>query len=295
MNIRAKIYGAQPGREDTIHPSKKARRPKAESLDRLISREEARTNHTRSEDRHRLLNETVVLEHGDQSHEVQLINVSGGGAMVSGDVGLGLWDHVELHLGEHGLVECVVRWLRDDRFGLEFAHETRIDCGEDEQAAVLREVVRRSFPDVHFEADDRPGHSDPDVRGDRRHPLVWLGVIHHDFESTPVRLRNVSTTGAMIECAAALAVGSEPLLEIGNDVTITTKVAWVLGDQAGLRFTSPFDLQDLARSKPEVAAPRWTPPAFLDTGSASDSPWSDHWDRMSVYELREELEGFLKR
>jgi len=297
MNIRAKILGSASSSNESILQSKARKGASVESIDSLIEREEARTNHSRSEDRHRLLDETVRIKREDRAHDVQLINVSGGGAMIGGDIELMLWDKLELQLGENGTVECVVRWLRDGRYGLEFAHETRIDCGADEQAAVLREVIRRSFPDLEFEAGIEPQaqHSGAEGRGERRHPLVWSGQLHHDYQTTSIRIRNISATGAMIECSAMLTVGSEPLLELGEELSVSAKVAWVLGDGAGLRFNRPFDLHDLARARPQVAPAHWNPPAYLASEQGQDSPWAEHWSRMSVGELRQELEGFIKR
>jgi len=299
MNIRAKIFGG--GNAPQQEPILQAKQPKGAKTDQLdsirVEREEWRRSDGRFEDRHRLVDETVALSSEDVRHDVLLVNLSGGGAMIESDLELKLWDKVELHLGENGTVECVVRWLREGRFGLEFAHETRIDCGADKQAAILREVIRRSFPDAEFEADDQVQfeHSGPEARRDRRHPLVWSGLLHHDYQSTPVRIRNISETGAMIDCPALLTVGSEPLLEFGEGVSLSSKVAWALGDQAGLRFDKPFDLHELARSRPEVAAARWDPPSYLEADLGGGSPWSDHWGRASLGELREDLEGFLKR
>jgi len=243
------------------------------------------------------LDEFVKLSRDGTAHDVHLINLSGGGAMVSGPLKLRLWDKAELHLGESGTVECVVRWVRGDRFGLEFAHETRIDCGADEQADVLREVVRRSFPDIEFEvsADEHPQHKGPEDRADSRHPLVWSGVLHHDYQSTPVRLRNISATGVMIECSAPLRVGSEPLLELSDSLSLSATVAWVMGDQAGLRFHAPFDLHDLVDTRPQVAEAQWEPPTYLATGSSNESPWNDYWKRLSIGELKQHLDGFLGR
>jgi hypothetical protein len=299
MNIRAMIYGGGTSANDeSILRDKKPKGAKADALDSVaVAREEARTTDGRFEDRHRLLDETVQVGRGKASREVQLINLSGGGAMICGDLDLKLWDKVELSLGEDGTIECIVRWLRDDRFGLEFAHETRIDCGADEQAAILREVIRRSFPDVEFDADyqPEPDHSGPEARTERRHPLVWSGVLHHDYQSTPVRLRNVSETGAMIECPERLMVGSEPLLELGDALSISATVAWVLGDQAGLRFSTPFNLHELARSRPEVAKSNWEAPSYLGNEATNSSPWAEHWGRSSLADLRQDLEGFMKR
>ena len=299
MNIRAKIFGGSSNsQQEPILQTKRSKGAKTDELDSIrVEREETRRSDGRFEDRHRLIDEAVQIRRGDDRHAVQLINLSGGGAMVSTDLDLKLWDKVVLELGADGTVECVVRWLRDGRFGLEFAHETRIDCGADEQAAILREVIRRSFPEVEFEADHHveAAHSGPEGRNERRHPLVWSGLLHHDYQSTPVRLRNISETGAMIDCPAMLAVGSEPLLEFGDGLSLSTTVAWVLGDQAGLRFDNPFDLHDLARLRPQVTGTDWQPPSYLDLEVSNASPWSNYWGRSSLGELREDLEGFLKR
>src|SRR5205814_1986517 len=134
----------------------------------------------------------------------------------------------------------------------------------------------------------------PDARDDRRHPLVWSGVLHHDYQSTPVRLRNISAAGVMIECTNPLRVGSEPLLELSDALSLSATVTWVVGDHAGLRFHSPFDLNDLAQTRPAVAAAEWHPPSYLENRSVTDSPWAEEWDRLSVGELRQQLEGFLK-
>ena len=99
----------------------------------------------------------------------------------------------------------------------------------------------------------------------------------------------------MIECEERLTVGSEPLLELGGNLSLPAKVAWVVGDQAGLRFDSPFDLHDLARSRPDVTGSHWEAPDYLATEATNNSPWGAHWGRVSLGELRQELEGFMKR
>lgn len=300
MNIRSKVYGGGSASDERILQAKKPKGAKADALNSVtVSRDGPRSVNGRFEDRHRLLEEFVRVTHGDATHDVQLINLSGGGAMVSADLDLPLWERVELHLGEEGTIECIVRWVRGNRFGLEFAHETRIDCGADEQAVVLREVVRRSFPDIEFNEGVEPQaqqhHEGPEDRAASRHPLVWSGILHHDYQSTPVRLRNISATGVMIECSAPLRVGSEPLLELGESLSISATVAWVMGDQAGLRFHAHFDLQELANTRPEIAEASWEPPTYLANSASSESPWSDHWKRLSVGELKQQLDGFLSR
>ena len=300
MNIRSKIFGNGAAEESPVLKAKKPKGAKADTLNSIpVIREETRRGDTRDQDRHRLPDERVTLTHAGRAHSAQLVNLSGGGAMVAADFEPTLWDRVELHLGENGTVECAVRWLKGGRIGLEFAHETRLDCSADQQAAVLRDVITRSFPDLEFEGTTQvaqPARLETgEQRTDGRHPLIWSGTIHHDFQSSPVRLRNISETGAMVECSATLLVGSEPLLEVGEGISISTSVAWVAGDSAGLKFDQPFDLTLLGRAKPEVAPARWEAPSYLKAGTTADSPWAGEWGRKSVSELRQDLEGFWKR
>ena len=299
MNIRSKIFGGKNDDEPVVVASKKPKGAKADALHSIsVAREVTRKADTRDEDRHRLPDEQVRVTYKGRGRDVQLINLSGGGAMVSCDFEAKLWDHLQLHLGENGTIDCAVRWIKGDRIGLEFAHETRLDCSADKQAAVLREVVARSFPDIEFEvaetATPEPQNHD-EQRDGRRHPLIWSGLLHHDFQSTPIRVRNISSTGAMIECAAPLRAGAEPMLELGDYVQISSTVAWVFGDTAGLRFASDFDLTHLARSRPDLASVKWDRPEYLKPGAtAADSPWDEQWDRMSLGELRQSLEGYMK-
>ena len=51
----------------------------------------------------------------------------------------------------------------------------------------------------------------------------------------------------------------------------------------------------LAATKPEVAPQRWDKPGYLDLSSGQASPWESEWARQDLAELRDELEGFLKR
>jgi hypothetical protein len=295
MNIRAKVYGGAQAAEEPLLKAKKPKGAKVETLNSVsVRRETRRASNARAEDRHRLADERARITHNAVDHEVELINLSGGGAMVAGSVELALWDHINLHLGDHGDIECAVRWIRDGRVGLEFAHETRLDGPSDQIAIVLRHVIERTFPHITFPKNDalpplKEEWTD-EHRNAARHPLIWNGVLHHDYQSTDIRIRNISETGAMIELGEAIRVGSEPLLELSAAVSLSATVEWAVGDQAGLRFHQPFDMQMLAESRPSVATSDWTPPAYLDP----DANDKDHWGRLSVAQLRQELEGFLK-
>jgi len=207
-----------------------------------------------------------------------------------------LWDRVELNLGENGTIECSVCWIREERVGLEFAHETRLDCSADEQARVLREVIIRTFSDLRFEQPANPEAEPPsdEQRRQQRHALIWSAELHHKDRKTRVRVRNISSTGAMIESNESVVVGGQAILELGEDGFIPATIAWTVGDQIGLEFRGKFDMAQLASSRPDLAPAKWVRPDYLGEATEDDSPWSRTWGRISLNDLREQLEGFLK-
>jgi hypothetical protein len=295
MNIRAKIFGDDD--EPGLIGEKKPRGAKAEELRSVVvPREDRHRTNSRYEDRHRLLNEQVRLTYNGKKRKVELINLSGGGAMVSGAFKPKLWDRVELHLGENGTIECAVCWIREDRIGLEFAHETRLDCSPTKQTKVLREVIARSFPDIRFEQPEcsEAGAVLEDHRREGRHPLIWSGVLHHRDKKMQVRVRNISATGAMIELSEPVLVGAQAILELGDDGFIPATIAWLVGDQVGVSFRSKFDMAQLARSRPEVAPAKWVAPDYLRSSGSKVAHSGANWGRLSLGQLRQQLEGFLK-
>ena len=288
----------RPGRRDETLIAKRKRREtdsKAGGLgDIKVNRSESRSSNQRGADRHRLTGEQAIVRRKGRRHVVELINVSHGGAMVAGDFKAKLWDKVELVLGaggEGGAIECAVRWIRGDRFGLEFAHETRIDCDSATLDQVLRGVIRHSFPGLEIK--DRPATpAQPSEKRDLvRHPLIWSGILHHDYEWEPVRLRNISSGGALIECPMTLPEGVTVFLELEKTGRIAATVCWSRGNQAGLAFDQPFDVLRLSEAKPDVAQMQGARPGFDGEGKSDQSPWAPQWGRLSVDELTARLGG----
>jgi hypothetical protein len=141
-----------------------------------------------------------------------------------------------------------------------------------------------------------PPVTDPsDQRVAKRHPLIWSAELHARGGQWRVRLRNVSATGALIQCSKPLPVGREVALDLGKGGSVDATISWAVGDHAGLAFDEPFDMRRLSHSKPAVAPARWLRPAYLEGDVPEDSAWDEAWSRMSVDELKSELEGFLKR
>ena len=299
--FRSSILGGRDnGPANPIVATKRARGAKEDELGSIkVDRNEARHADHRDGDRHRLSREAVTVSHDGTDHDADLINLSGGGAMISSDFMPRLWDRIDLVLGEGLPLECAVRWIRGDRLGLEFAHETGIAADRETRDALLLETIRRTFPTVQAvlaEAEPLAIDLEPadSRRANHRHPLIWSGTVVFNHDSHPVRLRNISTSGVLVEGQDSLPVGIEVLLDLGNDVQQFATVLWHCGEQSGLSFTAAFDLGRLAFARPEVTPQRWDRPSFLDLAPARESPWAAEWGRASLEELRVDLEGFLR-
>ena len=273
----------------------------------IVPRAEIRRADHRGGDRHRLQEETATAYYRRRAHVVELINLSSGGAMIRARFDPQLWDMIELDFGDGPRVECAVRWLKEDLVGLEFAHETRIECDPEERARLLLDVIQRSFPDVavELEAPEGPVEMAPATaekreeqlgnRAEARHPMVWSGQILFSFDSSPVRLRNISTGGALVDVEMIYPVGAEVVLDLSEAGQFDAVVTRMNGDQAGLKFKQPFDLACLAKLRPDLTPYRWTRPEFLNQKEEEDSsPWAEEWGRSSLSDLRSELEGYLK-
>ncbi|HVF37336.1 MAG TPA: PilZ domain-containing protein [Sphingomicrobium sp.] len=294
------LYSADP-----LVRGKKGRGAASDDLGSVeVPRNDHRSANHRDDDRHRLDRETALARFKGKEQEVELINLSGGGAMIRAGFAPRLWDRVDLIFDEGAEIECAVRWLKGDRIGLEFAHETRIDCAPEQRDALLLEVLHRSFPDAklaprpHAAAAIERSSDDNDTvansrRTDRRHPLIWSGTVLCNHNSEKVRLRNISEHGALIEGPTPYPVGIELFLDLDEAGQHFATVSWTCADKIGLRFEKPFDMKLLGSTRPQVA-----PELMIRPGPhriADDNPWADGWQRQSIDELRDDLEGYLKR
>ena len=278
--------------------------PQGASLDAVpIERSTKRTADHRDGDRHRLTREPATLKVKRKTVAVELVNLSGGGAMIETGTPLTMWQKVHLTLGGEFTVECAVRWIRGDRVGLEFAHETQIGGDSAKRDSMLLDVLKRSFPDIKAApaapvVEPRPkapsnSKSASQRRTALRHPLVWSAEIHHNHDSVRVRIRNISETGALVESPYSYAPNAEVLLDLGAAGQHFARISWSHGDQVGLSFTQPFDISLLSKSKPEVASAKWSQPDYLKPKRGA--PASGSWDHAELGDLRDSLEGFLKR
>lgn len=260
-----------------------------------VARDVRRTANHRDEDRHRLPSEQAKLKVGRKNYTVDLVNLSGGGAMIQTEAPLAMWQKVTLMLGECDGLDCAVLWIKGDRVGLEFAPETQIVGARTKRDDLLVDVLKRNFPDMKYApraSEPNSGKAVPAQPGEQRrvvtrHPLIWTGAVLCNHTTTPVRLRNISDSGALLDSPDCFPPNAEVLLDLGGAGQHFANVCWSRGDQVGLKFAQPFDVSLLARERPSISDHRWVAPDYLRLDGDSRSAWCGA--------SMQDLEGFLKR
>jgi len=110
-----------------------------------------------------------------------------------------------------------------------------------------------------------------------RHRLIRNGMLVWDNQSLPVRLRNISRGGAMIESEESLGEGTRVELDLDEAGILPAEVRWCQQGQIGLKFASEFALGKLARANRPAAGSGMLRPSYLDpqarpAGPAGPSP-----------------------
>jgi diguanylate cyclase (GGDEF)-like protein len=102
-----------------------------------------------------------------------------------------------------------------------------------------------------------------------RHRLIRNGSLRWKGRTLPVRLRNISAGGAMIECDNPLEVGTPVELDLAEAGTLPAEVRWCQQGQVGLCFGEEFALGKLARTRRKGAAPQVLTPEYLESRKAA--------------------------
>ena len=240
-----------------------------------IPRTETRKCNQRREDRHLNRIEGAVVRFQRRKYEVTVLNVSSRGAMVEGDLQPHIGARLEIRFGDCNQTECHVRWVRNGRIGLEFAKETLIIA-----PAEVRDLVvsgRR--------AGEQPTEFAMKAERPPRQRFIMHGELHWQLGTLPVKLRNISSEGAMLEASQDLSPETDVVLDIAGAAAIPARVKWCRGGQIGIGFDSPFDLGTLAREESHVSHSDALKPDYLKTETDPDSPWAARWDRLKPEDL----------
>ena len=84
----------------------------------------------------------------------------------------------------------------------------------------------------------------------RRSNVLLAASIEVLGTTVPVKLRNLSSTGALIEGVNLPVEGSEVVFH-RNDLIVRSRVAWVEGTHAGIAFYTPLQQEEVLRNIPK--------------------------------------------
>ena len=79
-----------------------------------------------------------------------------------------------------------------------------------------------------------------------RHRLMRRAIACIDGSTIEVKLRNISSMGALVECPLAIAPGVELAIDIVGVGPVQGIVRWAQRGKFGVQFTDSFDLGRLA-------------------------------------------------
>jgi hypothetical protein len=276
-----------------------------------IPRSEKRHCNQRREDRHLNVCESAEVKFRNRNCKVHVHNVSNNGAMIEADFAPRIGERIQISFEGCIRTDCTVRWVRGRKIGLEFFHETVIVA-----PAKVREMIvsgRRAgeMPTLDWAPDQDQAEAPASVpipapapappaggsqpAAARRTPaepersprqnVLWRATLHWPRGSQPVRLRNISAEGAMLEGTDDLADDTSVFLDLGESGALSGRVRWSRAGQIGIRFDDRFDLTKLAcAGAPSQAEPR---PAPIQAQNENDpqSPWPGRWHTFNPQDL----------
>ncbi len=259
------------------HKTKKADAKGPSLTSVAVARTAARVTDSRREERLRDLADAATITVRRKKHAVRIVNLSSLGAMIQTDgIEPRIGELLHIQFADCNKTRCTVRWIKDERIGVEFEQQTDI-VGLAQTRAYVVAAHTGSGPALERT-------SKPMAKRSTRHGLIWNGTLYWSFEAFTVRLRNISTDGAMLECERCLPPGSHVRLNLAEAGTLTGEVRWSKAGQIGISFDEKFDLRLLANAKPQtIAADHMLKPDYLK----DETPWAAMWDKLSPEDLIE--------
>ena len=101
-----------------------------------------------------------------------------------------------------------------------------------------------------------------------RHRLIRTGSLKIGDDLVPVRLRNISEGGAMVECDRPVAAGAAVALDLDAAGILAAEVRWCQRGQIGPSFERRFPLGRLARANRRAATEKMLQPDYLQPKAA---------------------------
>jgi hypothetical protein len=240
-----------------------------------IRREESRTCDQRREDRHIDVIGRAAIRYERQTLEVPVLNVSAHGTMIQSDLQPQIGARIDIQFEECNWTRCHVRWVRGGRVGLEFEKETLIISANDSGSRMVSGRRSGEHPTIAIKNERAP----------RQH-LILRGQLHWRSGSMPVRLRNISAQGALVDGTQDLDTGEPVVLELPGGTAVEATVRWCQSKHIGVRFDEPFDPAVLAQCHDDTPAQiDYVKPDYLRSDGKADSPWAARWERLNRDDL----------
>lgn len=239
-----------------------------------IRREETRRCNQRQDDRHVELVDRAVIRFQRKVHEVAVRNVSSRGAMIESGLTPRIGSRLEIRFADCNETSCVVRWVRGGRIGLEFDRETLIIFANDDRGRLVSGRREGEQPTIELKKQRAPRQSSMLIA-----QLHWMG------RSIAVRLRNISTDGAMLQAGEDVEEGREVTLEIPDIAALAGRVRWCRSGQVGISFDAPFDLETLTRPAARRETIDYVKPDYLRSDGDPNSPWAARWTKLTAGDL----------
>ena len=131
--------------------------------------------------------------------------------------------------------------------------------GRPSDAATARDLANK----VRVEAEGYQCIREP------RHRLMRRGIVAIDGETNEVRLSNISSMGALVECDVSVSPGTELTMDIVGVGPVRAVVRWAQAGKFGVQFNSLFDLTRLAPRKEKHNDVTMLRPWYVDKREAS--------------------------
>ena len=97
-----------------------------------------------------------------------------------------------------------------------------------------------------------------------RHRLMRLAVTAINGQTIEVKLRNISSSGALVDCPLSVAPGTELSINIIGVGPVRGLVRWAQANKFGVQFDGQFDLARLAPRKEQRKEVQMLRPSYLD-------------------------------
>jgi diguanylate cyclase (GGDEF)-like protein/PAS domain S-box-containing protein len=119
-----------------------------------------------------------------------------------------------------------------------------------------------------------------------RYSLIRRASVQWNGMSFDVRVRNISTGGALIESGRHVPGGSAIQLDLPGCGSFGAHVCWSDEERYGIRFDKPFNLGLLRSGQAEKRGARVLTPTYLSSEMSDESPWAGRTERLCPTELK---------